>query len=89
MHRKPSRTVPATTLALGTKSKKKLIRIISALHKWGTEATQVTRLTQCLTGSSAKIPVQWEEVENKNKTERIRLHIEGTERSMVSFIPAL
>lgn len=69
------------------------MRITSPLHKWGTEATQVTRLTQCLTGSSVTTPIQWEaEVENKNKTEateRIKLHIEGTERSMVSFILSL
>lgn len=46
----------------------------------------MTRLTQCLTGSPVKNLAQWEAViGNKNKmetTERIRLHIERTERGV-------
>lgn len=65
---------------------KKGVRTVNAFYKWETEATQVTRLTQCLTGSPVKTPDQWEAVvENKNKmetTERIRLHIERTERGV-------
>lgn len=67
------------------------MRTVIPTPQVGNKSHTGTRLTQYLMGSSVKTPTQWEaavENENKNKTEtteRIRLHIEGTESRILSY----